>query len=590
MKSKILLLQLFVFVSSVAQINVTNLGMSGNMFTSAFGTKTYLWADPNLNTIVYIHRGGTPTGDPNTGYLRYDISKDGGASWTSNVGPVFTTPLNNHAARYPQCVIYNPPSNTVPDSAFLAYYAPCANPSYWNSQVYGRSQIGGNMLSTQRADTFNAGFTGFVPEEFFVTQQGIAWLSDLSCDSNSGDYRDSILLYKGVWNTSTNDFDYTRSRLYMPLNQQPTNLINSVAYGDHRLSYAPNGNTGYLVVLGHNASFSSIDSSYYPIICKTTNGGQNWTSPVNVSLSGVGALLGVSAPTYTTGTELDMVVDMNGNPHIIFAAGISNGSWGMDTTYGNWGMFELWSPNGGSTWNMTLLHKPHRQYYFFDASSTIEEYTRPQASMNWAGNKVFFTWYVTDTTLNNVGGNSKPDAFVKAVDVVSGLWTDSVNVSAGVTNASGEMTFGVTSYYVLTPTSTDYEVPIAFNRATVPTDLFQPGQHKYLGNFRFNNADFNKLGNTVTTGIFSYGNNFQGTILAYPNPFTNRIVLIGLESLLQGQEKAQVTILNTLGENMAAFEVTNQNPQFEVQDLPNGVYFVQVQSTVGKVTVKVVKR
>ncbi len=40
-----------------AQPLVTNLGLSGNMFTSAFGTKTHIWADPNLNTIVYIHRG-----------------------------------------------------------------------------------------------------------------------------------------------------------------------------------------------------------------------------------------------------------------------------------------------------------------------------------------------------------------------------------------------------------------------------------------------------------------------------------------------------------------------------------------------------
>ncbi len=42
---------------------------------------TYLWADNNINTVTFIHRMVIP---PGTGYLSYDISKDGGVN-CSNV-------------------------------------------------------------------------------------------------------------------------------------------------------------------------------------------------------------------------------------------------------------------------------------------------------------------------------------------------------------------------------------------------------------------------------------------------------------------------------------------------------------------------
>ncbi len=507
------------------------------------------------------------------------------------MGPIFTTPTNTNAARYPQCVIYNPPLNIVPDSAFIAYYAPCANPTQWNSQIYGRAQLGGTMSCVQRVDSFNAGFMAWVPEELSLTQQGNSWISDMSADSNSGYFRDTIYLSKGTWNTVTKDFDYTRNRMYLPLNPLPASIFTNRAYADHRLAFAPNGTTGYIAVLGHNTSYSSVDSSFYPILYKTTNGGITWSGATNVSLAAVGMLLGISAPTFTTGTELDMVVDVNGNPHIVTTVGRSDGSWGMDSTYGNWGVVDIWSPNGGVTWNLTLLHKPHRLSVLYPVPSTIEEFTRPQASINWAGDKVFFTWYVTDTTLHPVSNNSMPDAFIKAMDVVSGLWTDSINISNGVTNAAGEMTFGVTSPYVLNVTPTSYEIPIAFNRATVPNDMFQPGQHKYLGNFTLNNTEFNKVGNTVTVGISSEDDQQQFSLSQnFPNPFNG---ITNFQMDLSKSSYISIVVSNLLGETVLSetnkpYTAGTHTLTVDASKFSPGVYFYTVKAAEFKITKKMI--
>jgi hypothetical protein len=109
-------------------ISIIDLGWQGN----AFGTSqplTHLWADPNLNTIGIVHRSEpVATGDGTHGWLRYDYSTDGGATWKVDQGPayksnnLYVTPYAN--ARYPQSVLFSRTGNTNPDSVYLAYFAP----------------------------------------------------------------------------------------------------------------------------------------------------------------------------------------------------------------------------------------------------------------------------------------------------------------------------------------------------------------------------------------------------------------------------------------------------------------------------------
>src|SRR2546425_467847 len=81
----------FVFTRAGAQVNPINIGTSPNFFVSAFGARTQVWADPWLNTVIFVHR--------DTNGVVYDISKNRGANWSVNQTGINAIPAKG--ARYP---------------------------------------------------------------------------------------------------------------------------------------------------------------------------------------------------------------------------------------------------------------------------------------------------------------------------------------------------------------------------------------------------------------------------------------------------------------------------------------------------------
>jgi len=82
-----------------------------------------------LNTVAFIHRSDfNSNGDFTSGSLRFDYSTDGGATWTSNAGPIWNTNAAVGAypgpARYPHIGILNNPGNTNPLNASISVWAP----------------------------------------------------------------------------------------------------------------------------------------------------------------------------------------------------------------------------------------------------------------------------------------------------------------------------------------------------------------------------------------------------------------------------------------------------------------------------------
>ena len=101
-------------------VNCIDLGMSGNAYGSAFGARTSLYANNALNTVVLTRRS-TFTENATTVFYRFDVSKDGGATFALAQGPLYSDPLDVMRGRYPQGVIFpNPNYPTIADSAFVA--------------------------------------------------------------------------------------------------------------------------------------------------------------------------------------------------------------------------------------------------------------------------------------------------------------------------------------------------------------------------------------------------------------------------------------------------------------------------------------
>src|ERR1035437_4912748 len=70
-------------------VNAYSIGQMMNAFGMIGGIYQAVWADPRINSVVFIHRSAPlVNGDPIGGYLRYDRSKDGGATFEGKVEKV----------------------------------------------------------------------------------------------------------------------------------------------------------------------------------------------------------------------------------------------------------------------------------------------------------------------------------------------------------------------------------------------------------------------------------------------------------------------------------------------------------------------
>lgn len=80
----------------------------------------------STNQIIFIHRTNNKlfvADDVNNGQYRYDVSRDGGATWTVNRGLLNPSGTQaGFACRFPNATMYNPTGDTNPDNPCLTYF------------------------------------------------------------------------------------------------------------------------------------------------------------------------------------------------------------------------------------------------------------------------------------------------------------------------------------------------------------------------------------------------------------------------------------------------------------------------------------
>src|SRR5687767_7042113 len=91
---------LFGYGNAAAQCATTKaLGSAFNMYTQLYNNTNPVAADKNLNTVVFVHRQNPNQFGGNSGNYRYDVSTDGGNSWSINNGVL--NPASSTLGRYP---------------------------------------------------------------------------------------------------------------------------------------------------------------------------------------------------------------------------------------------------------------------------------------------------------------------------------------------------------------------------------------------------------------------------------------------------------------------------------------------------------
>ncbi len=583
--------------SKIAVINDVILSTSENAYTVQ-GFRTALDCNPQINTISFIHRPNAVSGvGNNSGELFFDVSKNGGATWSLNQGPLYNDPAGLTGARFPNGVIYNPNGNTNPNNAFLTYYAPISLGSNWSYDVFGTGNLNTLFSSTQTINThpYANGTDLTVPDGMIITQQGQTYVFDARLTSGSfSSYDGTLQLRHGVWN-GLNDMTYSTEFLSLPVDFDSNGNANYA--GKCGVAFAGDGLIGYAWINGHYNYSLAPDSTYNLGVVKTTNGGLTWSNVRYILFSGTGAntvnnlLGGGGNVSYSTWNESDGVVDKNGNLHIACAIAPQSGAFGINVTPGKWGLFDVYTIDGGATWKAELLEKPETFGGFFPSTTGfITENNRAQVSRTWTGDKLFFGWIDTDTLAFGTNENINPDVHFRAFNINSGLWTNQTNVTSGLTQINGTCTFLNIAPYILSSAGAN-RIPCTYTK--ILTNVGATVEHHYLDGIEILDTDFSISGNPANLSSFLVGldelaDETFNTIGIYPNPATNEATML---INLNRSTPVLIEIHNIIGErisqiNLGTLPEGQNNISLATRSLDNGIYTITVNSNKSRITKK----
>ncbi|HNY03457.1 MAG TPA: hypothetical protein PKG48_12745, partial [Bacteroidales bacterium] len=279
--------------TAAGPVTVIDLGTSADLSGYSMGTRTMLWADDDLNTVINVHRMGPGAAPPGLeGFLGVDIGQNMGktpADWTTQVQVQSSVlpgiPQYYDAACYPSAGIYNPAGNTNPANARITWF----NANHANMTFPGFGGYGfGTASLTDPTDTnkhirWYDGQTGtHIPSGFAIGANGIVHVVDGDYKIIGGIpvYQDSIIYGRGVWNPATHDFDYTFKTLAFPCK-------GSYGITDCKVAASPGGDYVWISVLTRDPLGTPLqDSSWFPVLRNSSDGGVTWSDRIVVQIDG----------------------------------------------------------------------------------------------------------------------------------------------------------------------------------------------------------------------------------------------------------------------------------------------------------------
>lgn len=179
-------------------IDTVGLGSSGNLYTILQPACNRVAANNDINTVAFIHRTNGilyPNDDANNGQYRYDVSTDGGKSFTNDYG--LLNPSGNQntaAARYPNNAIHNPIGNTNAANGHMTYLGTWHAGGNWDGYFGGAGRLDGDSTTyTENIYNFNSNDV-LIARAMCNGAQGVFWAVDWAFDNTN--LTGGILVYK----------------------------------------------------------------------------------------------------------------------------------------------------------------------------------------------------------------------------------------------------------------------------------------------------------------------------------------------------------------------------------------------------------
>ncbi|MDP1623140.1 MAG: T9SS type A sorting domain-containing protein [Bacteroidales bacterium] len=595
-------------------VTILDLGTSANVLGYSSGTRPMVWADDDLNCVINFHRMGPGATPSNlSGYYGIDIGVNMGATagdWTNQVqvtnALLPATPYWYDASRYPCAGIYNPVGNTTLANAYCAFFGPnfCnLVASGWGGYTYGTINLVNHADTAKNLRWWDGKPPTYIPDGFAVTQTGYTHMVDGGYNVVAGVYIDSLVYGRGVWNTTTTDFDYTYKTIAFPCKD----MYNAA---DSKIATSEDGQTVWMSALTNYAMGNPlIDSTWYPLVRRSLDGGLTWGDPMPIYLGGPNGLDGIKEnysdyfiqnffvgppwPTrdeipYTTAFDHSLSVDKWGNLHIAVAVGYAPGGYSISTGIDSLiNVFDIYTVDRGATWQAVFLGALKT---FRGTWATYSSDNRVYISKNKKGDKMFVTW--NDTHVEGETNNQNPDIWARGFDLINNMLT-SDNGADKPNNVTFLCDITQEAYWQCTS-------PIVFtdnNKFTLPictqwfADAAADVRFKYIPDFTYVQGDFTI---PVTNPGFQVGIDQKKADIAsvnvYPNPVKD---FVKVNVNLKQSANVNVEVSNLIGKQVMTINKGNmsagsQTFSVNATQLSSGIYFITVNVNGQKFTQKMI--
>lgn len=572
-------------VQGHARAVATPLGNASNAFTTLLTSQNQVSYDPAINSVVFTHRHNPADfgNQGGTGTMRFDVSTDGGATWT--IDHLLTPNIFDGSAdiiigcRYPNGTIYNPPGNTNAASAYvvstgMTLNTPDTSLGFLNTGYLQRSsaRLDGSAATCTFQD-FYGDRTTYAAYGLCSKNDGTLWALSARY-SNDPENLDTIgfkdfRINKGIWDDAEQRVDWSDVATLSP---------QTVVYGDYlgtdtknalvynwNLAFSPDGQVGYAVIVGKE--YDGIPTGPMPLVWKSIDAGETWNQLPNHDFSQEQWAIDFIAPATDTDlprpyfTDNDIVVDANGTLHMV--ASVISQYMGNSLDSSGFYFADIatqfivhTTTTDGTTWTIaTLSEKPATdlQWPMNDGSDGPYQDDHPQASRTADGSHLFFTW---NRSYDGATTNSFPEIHGVGHDVNTGLWTEVRSLSAGTDADAVAWWHTVSPVCISAGDDYQYELPTVF---ATPGDFADvPCGFTYLKGIGFNEDEF-------VVGVEEIGS--MGSMEVFPNPSDGRFTV----SLVHTGQ-VDVRVLDLAGRVIRSFRTSVAQVQLDLSGQPSGCY------------------
>jgi hypothetical protein len=484
-------------------------------------------------SVAFLARNNGANCGGSSGLYRYTLSTDGGTSWNVGAGtnsaattPVIGCygkgPLNPtlaQAGRYPSVTLFTPPGSSTVNDLRVAYGGAvlAASGAGWDGLVLGSaSSVVGTPIVNQEVYPYSNG-TVYFAYGMVERVPGEVWFVSNTFDgTNVGG---NVNIHKGVYNPANQQFTWSivttlAPNYYLGFDGSPT-------FADLNIAFSPDGSRGYVVGLGDLVG--GVDSTINMFYSESKDGGLSWGTPTEIVTNGIcpeirdslqsrfgdedtvnNVIVAAGSGLPTFGFDLDVVVDKNGNPHIIAVVGngefhLGDGRYGIPTAgtvgpgYSIFSGLEMFIINVTKDtfgdWNVMFLDFQEEFRGAFgspvaDPAGEIDVDPYVQASRSPDGSLVFLSWTDSDTANSNTG-NDAPDLKALAYDVDANLTTPVINWTANDANWSSSALTPKVAPVALDKGNGVFAVPTAIMDLE-GTDAVQPVSFWYFSDVQYN--------------------------------------------------------------------------------------------------------